>query len=266
MITEVSIGKLFMAGVLPGVLFAFILVSLITIRAKLNPRLAPRGEVSTWNERISSSVRVWPVVLLMLLILGGIYTGAITPNEAGGLGAFGALSLSALTGCLTWSTLWQSIERALLLSAAIIVIFMFATAFSRFIAISGLTQQLADLVIGLQLGKYQLISAILLFYVLIGMFMNALPALVLTVPMFFPVAINAGFDPVWFGVLVVIMVELGVVTPPIGVNVFAIAALAKDVPMYDVFRGIFPFWIAFLILIVLIVLFPQISLYLPSLM
>ncbi|KGF67946.1 hypothetical protein LL06_19440 [Hoeflea sp. BAL378] len=266
MITEVSIGKLFMAGIIPGILFAVLLVSLITIRAILNPGMAPRGEVSTWSERIQSSGRVWPILVLMLLVLGGIYSGAVTPNEAGGLGAFGALAISVLTRRLSWAALWQSIERALLLSAAIIVIFMFATAFSRFIAISGLTQQLADLIIGLELGKYQLIAAILLFYVLIGMFMNALPALVLTVPLFFPVAMAAGFDPVWFGVVVVIMVELGVVTPPIGVNVFAIAALARDVPMYDVFRGVFPFWIAFLVLIILIVAFPQICLFLPSLM
>lgn len=265
MITEVSIGKLFMAGILPGILFAVILVTLITIRAKLNPALAPRGEVSSWNERMTSSARVWPIIVLMLLVLGGIYSGAVTPNEAGGLGAFGALAISALMRRLTWASLWQSIERALLLSAGIIVIFMFATAFSRFIAISGLTQQLADLIIGFELGRYQLIAAILLFYVLIGMFMNALPALVLTVPLFYPVAMSAGFDPIWFGVLVVIMVELGVVTPPIGVNVFAIASIAKDVSMYDIFRGVFPFWIAFLILIVLIVLFPQISLFLPSL-
>ena len=266
MITEVSIGKLFMAGILPGVLFAVILVALITIRAWLNPALAPRGEVSDWSERFSSSARVWPIIVLMLMVLGGIYTGAVTPNEAGGIGVFGALVISTLTRRLTWPRLWRSIERALLLSAAIIIIFMFATAFSRFIAISGLTQQLADLIIGLELGPYQLIAAILVFYVLIGMFMNALPALVLTVPLFFPVAMNAGFDPVWFGVVVVIMVELGVVTPPIGVNVFAIAAIARDVPMYDVFRGVLPFWLAFLILIVLIIAFPQISLLLPSLM
>jgi len=147
------------------------------------------------------------------------------------------------------------------------VIFMFATAFSRFIAVSGLTQQLAALIIGWELGKYQLIGAILAFYVLIGMFMNALPALVLTVPLFYPVAMAAGFDPIWFGVIVVIMVELGVVTPPIGVNVFAIAAMARqDVSMYEVFYGVFPFWIAFALLIGLIVVFPEISLYLPSFM
>mgnify|MGYP003676126789 FL=1 len=266
MITEVSIGKLFMAGIVPGILFAFLLVSLITIRAILNPEMAPRGEVSSWSERAQSTGRVWPILVLMLLVLGGIYTGVVTPNEAGGLGAFGALAISVLTRRLTWPALWHSIERALLLSAGIIVIFMFATAFSRFIAISGLTQQLADLIIAMELGRYQLIAAILLFYVLIGMFMNALPALVLTVPLFYPVAMAAGFDPIWFGVVVVIMVELGVVTPPIGVNVFAIAALARDVPMYGVFRGVFPFWIAFLVLIILIVAFPQICLFLPSLM
>lgn len=266
MITEVSIGKLFVAGVLPGILFAFILIVLITTRAALNPALAPRGESSSWRERLASSAGTWPVLLLMILVLGGIYAGLVTPNEAAGLGVFGALLVSTLTRRLTLTALWQSIARTLRLTAGIIVIFMFATAFSRFIAISGLTQQLADLIIGLDLGKYQIIIAILLFYVAIGMFMNALPALVLTVPLFFPIAMNAGFDPVWFGVLVVIMVELGVVTPPIGVNVFAVATLAKEVPMYDIFRGVLPFWIAYVALVVLIVAFPQISLFLPSLM
>lgn len=266
MITEVSIGKLFAAGILPGILFAVILIALITIRAMLNPSLAPRGERSTWKERFASSAGTWPIVVLMLLVLGGIYAGLVTPNEAAGLGVFGALTISVLMRRLTLAAFWQSIVRTLLLTAAIIVIFMFATAFSRFIAISGLTQQLADLVVAMNLGKYQIIIAIMLFYVMIGMFMNALPALVLTVPIFFPIAMAAGFDPVWFGVLVVIMVELGVVTPPIGVNVFAIAAMAKDVPMYDIFRGILPFWIAYVVLIALIVIFPQISLFLPSLM
>jgi tripartite ATP-independent transporter DctM subunit len=266
MITQVSIGKLFVAGILPGILFATILIALITVRAALNPALAPRGEVSSWRDRIASSAGTWPVMLLMLLVLGGIYSGIVTTNEAGGLGVFSALLISLLTGRFTLAAFGQSIAQALRLSAGIIVIFMFATAFSRFIAVSGLTQQLTDLVVGLDLGKYQLIGAILVFYVIIGMFMNALPALVLTVPLFFPIAMNAGFDPVWFGVLVVIMVELGVVTPPIGVNVFAIATIAKDVSMYDIFRGVLPFWIAFVLLIGLIVLFPQICLFLPSLM
>jgi tripartite ATP-independent transporter DctM subunit len=266
MITEVSIGKLFMAGVLPGILFALILILLITVRAALDPDLAPRGERSTWKERFGSSAGTWPIVLLMLLVLGGIYSGMVTPNEAAGLGVFGALAISLLMRRLTVEGFRRSIGQALRLSAGIIVIFMFATAFSRFIAISGITGQLANLIIGLDLGKYGLIGAILVFYVLIGMFMNALPALVLTVPLFFPIAMNAGFDPVWFGVIVVIMVELGVVTPPIGVNVFAIATMAKEVSMYDIFRGVFPFWIAFAILIGLIVLFPQICLFLPSLM
>ena len=266
MITEVSIGKLFMAGMLPGILFAVILVGLITIRAWLNPSLAPRGEKSQWGERMQASAKVWPILLLMLLVLGGIYTGSVTANEAGGVGVFGALLIAIATRRLTWEAFWRSIEQTVRLTAGILLIFILATAFSRFIAISGLTQQIADAVIGLQLGPYQLIGAILLFYVLIGMFMNALPALVLTVPLFYPIAMSAGFDPVWFGVLVVIMVELGVVTPPIGVNVFAIASMTRDVTMYQVFQGVLPFWIAYLVLILLIVMFPQISLFLPSLM
>lgn len=266
MITEVSIGKLFMAGVLPGILFAIILVVLITVRTWLNPALAPRGEVSSWRQRLEASAGVWPVLALMLLVLGGIYTGVVTPNEAGGIGVAGALLIAVLMRRLTWRAFWQSIEQTLRLTAGIILIFLFATAFSRFIAISGLTQQIAGLVTDLQLGPYELIGALLVFYVVIGMFMNALPALVLTVPLFYPLVINAGFDPIWFGVFVVIMVELGVVTPPIGVNVFAIASMTTDVSMYDIFRGVFPFWIAYFALVLLIIVFPQIALLLPSLM
>lgn len=266
MITEVSIGKLFMAGVLPGILFAVILVLLITVRTWINPSLAPRGETSSWRERMQASSGVWPVLVLVLLVLGGIYTGIVTPNEAGGIGVAGALLISALTRRLTWHAFWRSIEQTLRLTAGILLIFLFATAFSRFIAISGLTQQIAGLVANLELGPYQLIGALLVFYVVIGMFMNALPALVLTAPLFYPLAMNAGFDPVWFGVFVVIMVELGVVTPPIGVNVFAIASMTKDVSMYEIFRGVFPFWIAYFALVLLIIAVPQIALFLPSLM
>ncbi|MGB3503336.1 MAG: TRAP transporter large permease subunit [Mesorhizobium sp.] len=266
MITEVSIGKLFLAGILPGILFAVILVGLITVRAMLNPALAPRGPRSSWSERMSASSETWPIIALVLIVLGGIYAGMVTTNEAGGLGACGALVIAALTGRLRGDTFWHSIEQTLRLSTAIMVIFMFATVFSRFIAVSGLTAQLAQIIADLELGKYQLLAAILVFYLIVGMFMNALPLLVLTVPLFFPLAMGAGFDPVWFGVICVVMVELGVVTPPIGVNVFAIAAMTKDVTMYQIFQGVFPFWFAFLILVVLITIFPQIALYLPSMM
>ncbi len=266
MITEVSIGKLFIAGIVPGILFAIILVALITVRAMLNPALAPRGEVSSWPDRFRASGATWPIVVLMLFVLGGIYSGAVTPNEAGGIGVAGALVIGAVMRRLTWAALIGSVTKTLRLTAAIIVIFMFATAFSRFVAVSGLPTQLAGIVADLALGKYQLIALILVFYLVIGMFMNALPALVLSVPLFYPLAMAAGFDPIWFGVIVVIMVELGVVTPPIGVNVFAIASMAKDVTMYQVFRGVLPFWAAFLALIGLLIAFPEICLFLPSLM
>ena len=266
MITEVSIGKLFMAGILPGILFAVILVGLITVRATLNPAIAPRGPVSSWPERLEASRGVWPILLLMVLVLGGIYSGAVTANEAGGIGAAGALMIAVAMRRMTWDAFLSSIGQTLRMTAAVILIFIFATAFSRFIAISGLTQQLIQLVNDWQLGPYRLISAIVVFYIVIGMFMNALPAMVLTVPLFYPMAINAGFDPIWFGVLVVIMVELGVVTPPIGVNIFAIASMTKDVSMYEIVQGVIPFWIAYMALVVLIIMFPQISLYLPSLM
>jgi tripartite ATP-independent transporter DctM subunit len=266
MITEVSIGKLFMAGVVPGILFAIVLVGLITVRAVLNPSLAPRGPVSSWPERLEASKGVWPILLLMILVLGGIYSGAVTANEAGGIGAAGALLIALVMRRMSWDAFLRSIGQTLRMTATIMLIFIFATAFSRFVAVSGLTQQLIQLVNDWQLGPYQLIAAIVVFYIVIGMFMNALPAMVLTVPLFYPMAMNAGFDPIWFGVLVVIMVELGVVTPPIGVNIFAIASMTKDVTMYQIFQGVIPFWIAYLMLVLLIILFPGIALFLPSLM
>ena len=211
MITEVSIGKLFIAGILPGILFAVILVGLITVRAAITPALAPRGE--TQQLARASGVKRQD--------LAGAAADDPRPGRhlrragyaqrGGRIGRFWRAGYRDADAAPHAQGVLAIHRRALRLTAGIIVIFMFATAFSRFIAISGLTQQTADLVIGLHLGKYQLIGVILLFYVVIGMFMNALPALVLTVPLFFPIAMKAGFDPIWFGVIIVIMVELGVV-------------------------------------------------------
>ncbi len=264
MITEVSIGKLFMAGVLPGLLLTAVMVSIITLQCKLKPALGPRGEKSSWKERIFSLKLIWPIMLLMILVLGGIYAGIVTPNEAAGIGATGTIAISLITRRMSIHSFVKSLERALELTATIMLIFVFAFAFSHFVAMTGLTDDLAAWVIGLGLGKYALISCILLFYVLLGCVMNALPAVMLTLPIFYPIAVEAGFDPVWFGVLIILTVELGVITPPIGMNVFAMSAVAKDVPMYDIFKGVVPFWGAFVVVAVILVLFPEISLWLPE--
>ncbi len=266
MITEISIGKLFIAGVIPGILFTIILVGMITVFCRLNPKLGPRGPTTSWKERIISLKDVWAVAMLIVIVLGGIYLGIFTPTEAGAVGAFGALVIGLIRRRLSFKGFSASITGAIKMNSMIMFIFLLATAFSRFLPITNLPYMLAHSVTAFSLSPYLVMAMILLIYLFLGCVMNAIPAVILTLPIFFPIAMEAGFDPLLFGVLVVIMVQMGTITPPIGMNVFAMSAIAKDVPMYGIFKGILPFWIAFIILVVILVAFPQISLTLPSFM
>ncbi|MFC2008904.1 TRAP transporter large permease subunit [Chloroflexota bacterium] len=265
-IVEVSIGKLFIAGILPGILFTLILIVMITVMCRANPSLGPAGPKSTWRQRVESLGNTWAVVLLVVIVLGGIYGGVFTPTEAGAIGAFGALAIAAARRRLTRRTFVDALNAAVQMVGTIFIIFVFAMAVSHFLAATTLPWALADWVISLNLSGNAIMAAILFIYMLLGCLMNALPAVILTLPIFYPIAMSQGFDPVWFGVMIVVMVNLGQITPPIGMNVFAMSALAPDVPMYTIFRGVLPFWGAFLIFIIILVLFPQISLFLPNLM
>lgn len=265
-IVEVSIGKLFIAGILPGILFTVIMITMITIMCKVNPRLGPAGPLSTWPARFESIGKTWAVVLLVLIVLGGIYGGVFTPTEAGAIGAFGALTIAAARRRLTRRTLVDALHASVQMVGTIFIIFVFAMAVVHFLAVTTLPYALSDWVISLNLSGNAVMAAILVIYMILGCLMNALPAVILTLPIFYPIAMAQGFDPIWFGVMIVVMVNLGQITPPIGMNVFAMSALAPDVPMYDIFRGVLPFWGAFLVFIVILVLFPQISLFLPNLM
>jgi len=266
MLTRVSIGKLFIAGILPGILFTLILVGTITLMCSMNPKLGPPGPRATWWERVASLKGIWGVALLVILVIGGLYTGIFTPTEAGAIGAFGALVIGIIRGRLKLRGFLDSALEATQLTGAIMFIFVFANVLGVFLSTTGLPYRLAEWITSLDLSVYGLISLILFIYVILGCLMNALPAVILTLPIFFPVVMSAGFDPVWFGVLIVVMVQLGTVTPPIGMVVFAMAGIARDVPMYTIFRGVIPFWVAFLVLVIILVLFPQISLFLPNLM
>lgn len=265
-LTEVSIGQLFIAGILPGILNSVILIILITIMCRRNPMLGPPGPSTAWKEKFLSLKDVWAVMLLILFVLGGIYMGILTATEAGAIGSFGALVIGLTRRRLSLKGLANSATEAVRVNGLIMFIFVAATAFSHVVAATRLPYILADWVIGLGLSPYALISIILFIYMFLGCVMNALPAIILTLPVFFPMAMAAGFHPVWFGVLIVVMADLGQITPPIGMNVFAMSAIAKDVPMYDIFRGVLPFWGAFIVLTAILVAFPQISLWLPSMM
>jgi tripartite ATP-independent transporter DctM subunit len=266
MLTEISIGKLFIAGIFPGILQTGIIIGLITILTIRNPKLGPPGPKTAWREKIASLKSVWAVLLLIVFCIGGIYAGVFTPTEAGAIGSFGALVLGTIRRRLSLKGLVQSMSEATRMTGVIFFIFVFATALTVFLASTNLTYDLAEWVIALDIPPLAIITLILLIYMILGCLMNSLPAVILTLPILFPIVTTAGFDPIWFGVLVVVMVELGQITPPIGMNVFAMAAYAKDIPMYNIFRGVLPFWVAFIIFIILLVAFPQICLFLPSLM
>lgn len=266
MITGVSIGKLFIAGIFPGILLTVVLIGLVTLLCRLNPSLGPPGPRSSWLERLASLKNIWAVALLIIICLGGLYLGFFTATEAGAIGCFGALAIALARRRLSYKNFVNSMNESLRMTGSIFFIFIFATAFSAFLAVTNLPYDLATWVTGLDLSPYVLLAFILFIYVILGCIMNALPAVILTVPIFFPIVTAAGFHPVLFGVLITIMVELGAITPPIGVNVFAMSAIAKDVPMYDIFRGLVPFFLAFILVTIILVVFPQISLFLPNLM
>ncbi|MFC2017603.1 TRAP transporter large permease subunit [Chloroflexota bacterium] len=266
MLTWTSIGKLFIAGIFPGILFAGMLMLMIYIRCRINPKLGPAGPKSSWKERFVSIRGIWAVALLVVVVLGGIYAGVFTPTEAGAIGSFGAVVIGLVRRRLSFKALTDSMIDAVRISAIVMIMFLFAVAFGRFITITNLAYDLAESIVALNLSPYVLLGIILLIYIFLGCVMNAAPVLILTLPIFFPIVMAAGFDPILFGVLIVVMVDLAVITPPIGANVFTMVAIVKDVPMYDIFRGLIPFFVLMVILVIVLVAFPQISLFLPSLM
>ncbi|MFC2063122.1 TRAP transporter large permease subunit [Chloroflexota bacterium] len=266
MMTEVSIGQLFIAGIFPGLLLTAALVLTIWIRCRLNPKLGPAAPRTSFKMKVVSLAPVWPVILLVVLCLGGIYTGFFTPTEAGAIGAFGSLLIAFSQKKLNRNNINASLIGVVETIGIVMSIFVFAMAFSHFIAFTGLPQLVADFVVSLNLSQFAITVLILIFYMFLGCVMNSLPAVLLTLPIIFPIATAAGLDPLLLGVLIVVEIELGTLTPPIGMNVFAMHAVAKDVPLYTIFRGILPFWLTFFFFLFILAMFPQISLFLPSLM
>ncbi len=265
---EESIGKLFMAGILPGILLAVLVIVMTLIRAKRNPALGPAGGSTTLREKVVALKGLWSTVVLFGLVMGGLYSGFFTPTEAGAVGAFAAIimGLSFRKHRLSWRMFLDSMEDTMGLLSRMFIIFFFAVAFARLIAISGIATGLSEAVRVFG-GGSQLITLalILLLYLGLGCVMNALPVLIMTLPVILPVARAMGFDFIWLGVLLVVMAEVGMMTPPIGMNVYAMSSTC-DVPMATIFKGVVPYWTTKLVGLVILVFLPQISLFLPSLM
>ena len=263
-LTEESIADLFIAGIVPGILTVLVYILVIAILARLRPGDCPPGELTSWAERWRTLYRVWAVIALFLLILGGISFGMFTPNEAGGIGAIGALAFAVGRGRMSWRTMLEAILEAAHTTAMIFVIIIGALVLNNFVILSGLSAGVVAWVETLALPPTAVILIVLGFYIVLGTVIEGLAMIFLTVPVFVPVVEGLGFDLVWFGVVTVMVVEISLITPPIGLNVFVLKSMLPDVPLSRIFRGIVPFFAADVARLLLVVFFPGIALFLPS--
>jgi tripartite ATP-independent transporter DctM subunit len=263
-LTEQSIGKLFLAGVLPGLLLTGIFLFTIAILCTAHPEYGPRGERMALPERLRATTRAMPMFLIVLVTIGGIYLGLFTPTEAAAVGAFLAMLLAAVRGAITLRSMADTMLETVRTTGLIFLILIGATLFSQFIAITRIPADLAELLTSLNLPRVVVLILILATYIALGMFMEGFAMMVLTLPVVFPIITALGYDPIWFGVVMVIVLEMGLIDPPVGVNVFVVKGIVPDVPMNDIFVGIVPFWLAMIVAIVVLVIFPEIALVIPN--
>lgn len=265
LLTEQSVGELFMAGILPGILLAALFTLTIVIITSRNPQAAPPGPKTSFREKITSLRYTWATLALFLLIMGGIYMGIFTPTEAGAIGAFGAIVIGVAARRLSRKNFVASVMETVQLTAMIAVLIIGAYIFMNFLAISKLPFKLASVVSGLGLPRYAVWAVIVFVYVILGMFLDIIGAIILSVPIILPTVLALGFDPIWFGVIAVILIEMGLITPPVGLNAFMLAGVI-DIPISTIFRGIWPFVGAMLVCIAILTAFPQIALFIPGIM
>ena len=265
-LTEQPIEALFIAGILPGLLLCGLFVLTVYFLARINPTLGPPGPKFTLKERVFSLKDTWSMLTLFFIVIGGLYTGWFTPTEAAGVGAFGALVITLVKRRLTWSNLTGALAQTTGTTAMVFLILIGAHIFGYFLTLSEIPEQLSILATGAGLNRYVILSIIILMYIVLGCFMEGLAIMVLTIPIIYPMVLDMGFDPIWFGVMITLVMEMSLITPPVGINVFIISGISKDVPMYTIFRGILPFWFAILACIIILMIFPQIALFLPNTM
>jgi C4-dicarboxylate transporter DctM subunit len=263
-LTEQSIARLFIAGMVPGVCLALIFIGTIYVVTKISPAIGAPGPKFKTREKLTSLRSTWGLLALFLLVIGGLYVGWFTPTEAAGVGAFGAFSVTIIKRKLTRANLFESLKDTAHSTAFIFGILIGAMIFQYFITLSQIPDRLAGWIVSAGVGRYVVISAIIGAFVGLGCFMEGLSIMVLAVPIVFPIVIRMGFDPIWFGIIITMTMEMSLITPPVGVNVFVLSGVAKDIPMYTIFRGILPFWVAMVVCIILLVIFPEIATFLPN--
>ena len=264
LLTESSIGDLFIAGFLPGILTILVFMIVISIVTRLNPESGPAGEKSTWKQKLNATLKTWAITALFATVIGGIYFGVFTPTEAAGVGAFGALFIAFSRKRLNREMMIETLLETGQTSAMIFTILIGAITLNNLVIFSGLANALADFVSGLDMSPATVMLIILLMYLIMGCFLDALAMILLTVPIFYPIVLDLGYDPIWFGIIVVMVVELGLITPPIGMNVFVIKGMVQSVPLVSIYKGVLPFVIGQVVLIIAVFLIPEIALWLPE--
>ncbi|ARQ02338.1 TRAP transporter large permease [Pseudorhodoplanes sinuspersici] len=264
--TETNIGKLFAAGILPGILATSLLCFAVQWTVLRDPNSGPRGERSTWCQRMRAVEGVWAVALLFVVVMGGIYGGVFTATEGAGAGAFGALCFALARRALSWRTLLDALVESGRTTAMLFAILTGALMFAEFVNYTTMPNDLKTLVTTLNLSPIMVVAAICAIYVILGTAMEELSMILLTVPVFFPLIVHLGLDPIWFGILIVVVVEIGLISPPVGMNLFVLRALLPQISTNTLFLGVLPFAVADVVRLGILIAFPAISLWLPSLM
>lgn len=264
--TETSVGKLFIAGILPGILLTVGFCGWIVLRCLITPRMGPAGPAFPWNERVRSLLRLLPTLIVFATILGGIYGGVFTPTEASAIGAISVIVVAICMRRLTWQNLKTTLHQTGSVSAMIYAILFSGVLMSRLLAQTDVTPAMVNFITRQSPNPYVVLLGFTIMYIFLGMILDTLGMIVLTLPFVFPIVKSLGFDPIWFGVYMTLMQEIAMLTPPIGLNVFVMAKIAPDVPMTDIFRGVTPFVLICLAAVLLLTAFPQIATWLPSLM
>ncbi len=265
-VTQQSIGSLFIAGILPGILLTLGFAVAIAIQCILKPEMAPSAPKSNFREKFASLVDIIPIASLFVIVIGGIYMGIVTPTEAGGVGVIGALVIASFYKDFTLKGFFETLLNTAEMTAMIFAVLIGVYLLGYFVTFTDIPSVFAAALSGLPVSRYVTFVLILLLYLFLGMVMNIIPMMLLTLPILFPAVMALGFDPIWFGVVMVVMMEMGQITPPVGLNVFVIHGVAQDISMFKIFKGILPFLVVEVIVILILTIFPDIALYLPNMM
>ena len=266
LMTEQSIGSLFIAGIVPGLLIAGLFCLSIYTRCRNNPELGPACDRHSWGERLRSLNGVIETLVLFLLVMGGMFLGLFTPIEAAAIGTAGSFIIAILQKEMSFAKLKQIMLETVRTSTMVFFIVAGATIFGRFLAVSRIPFTLAQFFVSLPLPGWTVMLLIILFFLIAGCFIDALALILLTIPIFYPVILELGFDPVWFGVIVVVITQMGVITPPVGVNVYVVSGIERDIPLPVIFKGAMPYLLMLIVSAVILIAFPQICLFLPGLL